>query len=134
MLAVSDEAGISEKDWHAIASRAELPCGREQYLAEAGKVRTKLNSRRQYPRVGLRTIAIIWHAGEAHAAYTKDLSRIGIGFYSPIQLFPRDAVQIWLPGHSLYELRIRRCRLLKDRCFECGATFEVDNRSSIAEQ
>jgi hypothetical protein len=132
MLAVSDEALLSAKDWQAIASRAELPCGWEQYLADSGKVRTKPNSRRQHPRVGLRTIAIFWHAGEAHAAYTKDLSRIGIGFYSPIQLFPRDAVQLWLPGHSLYELRVRRCRLLKERCFECGATFE--HRDDSAER
>jgi hypothetical protein len=134
MLAVSHEADLSEEDWRAIASRADLPCGWEQYLADSGKTHTKPNSRRQYPRIGLRTIAIIWHDGDVHAGFTKDVSRIGIGFYSPIQLFPRAAVRLWLPGHDLYELRIRRCRLLKERCFECGATFEADHRKNSAKR
>ncbi|HEX6963525.1 MAG TPA: PilZ domain-containing protein [Lacipirellula sp.] len=130
MLALSDEMELSEEGWGGLPSRAELPCEWREYAAGAGATRTKQHERRQFCRVGLRGIAIIWQDGQVHAGYTKDVSRKGIGFYSPVQLFPKAIVQLWIPGHPVLELRIRRCKRIKDLCFECGATFTADEQQS----
>jgi hypothetical protein len=125
MLDIRDATALSELDWEQLASRAELPCSWQDYAAGAGAVHTKADSTRQYCRVALRSIAIVWADGVAHAVYTKDVSKMGLGFYSPVHLLPRSSVRIWLPGRSPLGLKVTRCRRLDERCFECGALFDV---------
>lgn len=126
MLGIGDETELSEEGWSLLTSRVELPFSWDQYAAGAGVVRPKPTSRRQYCRVGLRSIAIMWYEGEAHATYTTDVSKLGIGFYSPLNILPRKTVQIWLPGRHVLPLVVQRCRRVGDRCYECGAKFIVD--------
>jgi hypothetical protein len=130
MLGVSDETVLSEQGWAGLTSRVALPCSWDQYAAGAGAVRAKADSRRQYCRVGLRSIAIIWIDGQPHATYTTDVSRLGIGFYSPMHLLPRKLVKIWLPGRSILQLRIQRCRRVAEHCFECGAKFDLEKNNN----
>ena len=132
MLDVSDETQLSEEGWTALPSRVELPCSWEQYASGAGVVRPKPTSRRQYCRVGLRSIAILWLEGVAHATYTTDVSKLGMGFYSPVNLLPRQTVQVWLPGRTVLPLTVQRCRRVADRCFECGAKFLVESKGKNA--
>jgi hypothetical protein len=124
MLDLIDATTLSEADWHELTSRAELPCSWQDYASAAGAMQTKPDSTRKYCRVALRSVAIVWADSDAHAAYAKDISKVGMGFYSPVQFLPRAFVRLWLPGHSLLRMRITRCRRLGERCFECGALFE----------
>jgi hypothetical protein len=128
MLGVCDETALSEEAWAALESRAALPCGWEEFVAEAGVVKHRADSRRQFVRVGLRQKAIFWHEGQAHAAYTKNLSRIGLAIYSPIHLLPLADIRLWVPGHPVFQLTVRRCRRLKEGCYECGAVFKLPAR------
>jgi hypothetical protein len=123
MLGVSNEATLSEETWSALASRVELPFSWQEFVAEAGVIKNRAHSRRKFVRVGLRQIAILSHDGQMHAAYTKNLSRIGLAFYSPVQLLPLAAIRVWILGHPEFQLTVRRCRRLQERCFECGAVF-----------
>jgi len=125
MLDIRDATTLSELDWEQLPSRAELPCSWPEYAAGAGTVHTRPDSTRQFCRVALRSIAIAWVGDAAHAVYTKDVSKTGMGFYSPIQLLPRASVRIWVPGRSVLGLRVSRCKRLGERCFECGTQFEV---------
>jgi hypothetical protein len=125
MLDLIDASTLSEASWQQLESRAELPCSWQEYSSSAGAVLTIPEDVRKYCRIALRSIAIVFVDEDAHAAYAKDVSKVGMGFYSPVNLLPRTFVRIWLPGRSLLRLRISRCRRLVDRCFECGGLFEA---------
>src|SRR6187401_1787167 len=120
MLDLLDATTLNEAAWAELGPRAELPCTLQEYMASGGAMSQKANSTRQYVRVALRSIAIIIVDDHPYAAYAKDVSKSGFGFYSPIQLFPKTIIRAWLPGHSLLRLRVTRCRRLAPNCFECG--------------
>ena len=125
MLDLLDATTLNEAAWTELVPRAELPCTLQEYLASGGAMSQKADSTRQYVRVALRSIAIIIIDDQPYAAYAKDVSKSGLGFYSPVQLFPKTIARAWLPGHSLLRLRLTRCRRLAPNCFECGGVFEV---------
>jgi hypothetical protein len=129
MLDLLDATTLTEASWQELASRAELPCTWQEYVA-AGTAQPIQNDTRKYCRIPLRSIAIVLSGEQAYAAYAKDISKVGIGFYSPVNMLPRDFVRVWLPGHSLLRVRLARCRRLRDRCFECGGLFEAVAQSS----
>jgi hypothetical protein len=64
-------------------------------------------------------------AGEVHAVYTNDISRMGLGILHHEQLLPGDEATIWLPNGRRYLLRTIRCRRLGENCYECGMLFEL---------
>jgi hypothetical protein len=125
MLDLIDATTLTEQSWQELASRAELPFSWQEYVAGAGTVQTLPEDVRKFCRVALRSIAIVFVDDEAHAAYAKDVSKVGMGFYSPVNLLPRTFIHIWVPGHSLLRARVSRCRRLGERCFECGGLFEA---------
>jgi hypothetical protein len=130
MLDLRDATTLSELDWERIPTRTELPFSLDEYAAGAGAVSTKFDSTRQFCRIALRSIAIIWVEDDVYAAYTKDVSKTGIGFYSPVHLLPRTIVQLWVPGRSVLPLSISRCKRLGPRCFECGTLFDLAAKRS----
>jgi hypothetical protein len=125
MLDLIDATTLTEASWQELASRAELPCSWQEYMAGAGAVQTTPDDGRKYCRIALRGIAIIFVDEQAHAAYAKDVSKVGMGFFSPVNLLPRTCIRLWVPGRSLLRLRVSRCRRLGERCFECGGLFEA---------
>jgi hypothetical protein len=125
MLDLIDATTLTEQSWHELASRAELPCSWQEYVAGAGTVQMLPEDVRKFCRVALRSIAIVFVDDQAHAAYSKDVSKVGMGFYSPVNLLPRTFIRIWVPGRSLLRVRVSRCRRLGERCFECGGLFEA---------
>lgn len=83
------------------------------------------HTRRQFARAPLRTIGILVANGTAHAVYVKDASRLGIGFYSPVNLLPCKPITLLLPGKKPLQLRAARCRRLGEMYYECGARFDL---------
>ena len=92
-------------------------------------MRVQADSQRRYNRTYLRGIGILHCEEQDLAVYLKDLSRMGVGFYSPVQLFPGDWVELQLTGKKLLKLQITRCLRIRDRCFDCGSVcdFSADN-------
>ena len=105
--------------WAAPSVVRELPCHWEKFI-NPSHINVP-SSRRRLFRTPLRTIAIIVQGTTPHAAYIRDLSRVGIGFYSPITLLPRKQVWICLPGRRVLLYRVVRCRRMGSNCYECGA-------------
>jgi hypothetical protein len=60
---------------------------------------------------------------EMHAIYMRDCSRAGMGLVSPIQLFPRERIQIWMNPQRSYALEVIRCRRICAQGYECGTIF-----------
>ena len=125
MLDICDATTLSEEAWRELASRTELPCSWQEYVTSGGVSHTKADSTRKYCRVSLRSIAIVIDGDQQHAAYAKDVSKSGLGFYSPVNLLPRTIVSLWVPGRALLRLRITRCRRLGERSYECGSVYEA---------
>jgi len=124
MLDLIDATTLSEQAWRQLASRAELPCSWDEYVTSGGVSNSKVNSTRKHCRVSLRSIAIVIDGDQQYAAYAKDVSKSGLGFYSPVNLLPRTIIQLWVPGRALLRLRITRCRRLGERSYECGTVYE----------
>ena len=127
MLDVLDAKELSERRWLQLPLRAKLPCSYAQYMNDRGGDRVRAATRRRFQRAPLRGIAIGVTTGETLALYTKDVSRMGVGFYSPVNLLPRAEIRLWIPGQRLLAMRVSRCRRLAGGCFEIGASFDFGN-------
>lgn len=122
MLGLRNADKIAEL-WDATESTAILPTSAEEFFAATGPVRERTNSRRAHERHHLRCRAIVKCDCLAHAVYLQDCSRMGIGLLSPVQLFPRQRIQLWMDDQRSYQLEIARCRRLGPKCYECGTVF-----------
>ena len=130
MLDLRNSRELIEYHWNSLDLRSELPCSEKEYWNRSGPVSVQANSQRRYNRTYLREIGIL-HSKEGDlAVYAKDLSRMGIGFYSPVQLFPCDRVELQIPGKILLNLKIVRCLRIRDRCFDCGTVFGFSTDNS----
>ena len=126
MLDSSFKKELSENTWNILPSRANLPCCWKEYFSQTGATRMESFSQRRYHRFHLRGIAILIRGNTYHAVYTKDLSRMGLGFYAPIQLLPKERIKIWLPQGKILDLTSARCFRLDTACYECGCLFHID--------
>lgn len=120
---------IIDVTWDEIATRAVLPCPHEDYFGAIGATPTSPDSRRQYRRIRARGEVVVKRGSATLAAYVVDVSPAGIGFYCPLQLFPRERVVISFAGYAALDLQMLRCRKVRDRCFSCGGRFIQGNMS-----
>lgn len=123
MLDLAHGVELNDEAFGPIVLHAELPCPPEEFFGLSGAVLLYGDSRRQYHRFYLREHVAMVRRGEAYGIYIKDASRKGIGFLSPIQLFPRDLVIAALPEFGALKLSVRRCRRLAPQCYDCGSIF-----------
>ena len=120
MLDLGDAKKIGDL-WQSTASQAALPATPEDFFGKVGPKRT--HEQRAYERHYMRCQAILRRECETHAIYMKDCSRRGMGLISPVQLFPRERVQLWMSQQRSYSLEIIRCRRIRPKCYECGTIF-----------
>ncbi len=107
--------------WDKTKSKAALPMTPEEFFGKAGL--KPLEGHRAFVRHYLRCQAIMQRVGETHGVYMKDCSRAGMGLISPVQIFPREEIQLWMNTNRCYSLEIIRCRRLQQNCYECGTIF-----------
>lgn len=132
MLDVGNEAELSLAEWQAVPSRAALPCSWAEYVGREAGDRIRADSRRRYARAPMCGIGVLSVGSIQHAVFTKDISRMGVGFYSPVNLFPRTLVELRLSGGRRLRLSVVRCRRLAQKCYEIGALFELGVRRASA--
>ena len=126
MLDVSDATEIGspksiDQVWGTLESQAELPVPADEFFSKSGQKR-QVNPR-EFERHYLRCQAILRRDLEQHAIYMKDCSRAGMGLVSPVQLFPRERIQVWMNPQRSYSLEVTRCRRIRAHCYECGTIF-----------
>jgi hypothetical protein len=127
MLGLGYEATLTEQDWHALSSRAQLPESLRDYFEKNDAQRVMVDCQRRYTRQILHNRAIMLVGNVRHACYTKDISRMGIGFYAPMNLLPKTILQFWLPYGRIMQLRVTRCRRLDALCYEIGTVFHCES-------
>jgi hypothetical protein len=109
--------------WTSISMRAALPCPEEVYFGSSGATPTSPDSRRRYRRLRVRGRAAVQRGSETLGAYASDVSPGSIGFFSPVQLFPKEKVIVTIEDCDPMELVITRCRRVRPQCYSCGGTY-----------
>ncbi len=122
MLDLSHATEVNDL-WDTIESKASLPTTPEEFFGKSGL--KALEEHRAFVRHYLRCQGILRRKRdrETHAIYMKDCSRVGMGLISPVQLFPRERIQILMNPQRNYKLEVIRCRRLRENCYECGTIF-----------
>jgi hypothetical protein len=131
MLELFASVGMNKQMWESLTSRTELPCTAEAYFLPSGAAAPHGDCGRQYRRFQFREKGVMARDGRYHAIYLKDASKKGMGFLSPVQVFPAERVQLLLAEPGLIDLEVRRCRRLRANCYECGCIF-ADGLASTA--
>lgn len=123
MLDAHNDQNLTETMWASAHSYAETPDD-PPFRHATGAVRDDYLSRRNYHRFLVSRRAILVHGRETHGVYVKDMSKGGVGFFAPFQLFPNEVAWLLLPdGGKKLQFRSRRCRRRGTNCYEVGAQF-----------
>jgi PilZ domain len=126
MLDINHDEQLIDELWESAATKVSLSDSfRKLFFASHGAMPMFHDNRRAYHRYFMRGKAVVLRGDASLAAYTKDVSRQGVGFLSPVQLLPKERVKLRLPKTQL-SLEIARCRRVEPGCFECGARFALE--------
>lgn len=111
--------------WEATPAKVDLPDSlRASYFRAQGPEPLFHDNRRSYHRYFMRGKAVLKRGPSMIGTYTKDVSRQGVAFLSPVALLPKERVKLRVPATEL-SLEVTRCRRLEPKCFECGAKFAL---------
>lgn len=125
MLDLGDERQLSYELWQSLSSRAKLPTALRDLLQQHAGDGIMADCQRRYARKVFHSVAIMTLTGARHACYAKDISRMGIGFYSPVNILPKKVLHLWLPHGKILQLRVTRCRRLAAHCYEVGSVYHL---------
>jgi hypothetical protein len=124
MLDLGHDLGVNAEMWETVERKAKLPERlRRDFFDPTGPTSISHECKRSFHRFYLRAAAIVRRESTLLGGYTLDVSRQGIGFLSPVQLFPLERVELQLPSGASYRLEIARCRRIDRDCFACGGRF-----------
>lgn len=123
MLDSGTQLPLKAPAWQSLPVRARLPEMPTEYLDKEGPMPVMPDSRRGYHRQYMRTPAVLFYREQFYAAYVADLSRSGVGLYSPVQLFPVSDILLWVVDGSRLQLRTKNCVRLDECCYRSGAEF-----------
>ncbi|TWU37399.1 PilZ domain-containing protein [Novipirellula artificiosorum] len=117
---------------HSVAWEIELPSEWSDYFDGNGETGVVIaEDERSNQRVGIRRRALLWpelhlpfvERGDVPVGiYTRDFSRSGAGFLSPIEFYPEEEVRIVVP-HFWVRVRVTRARRVGETCYETGAVL-----------
>jgi len=125
MLEIDNGQALIEELWGQAATKVQLPESlRQKFFDVQGAMPLYHDNRRAYHRYFMRGKAVLKREQMVLATYTKDVSRQGIGFLSPVPLLPKERVKLQVATREL-SLEVTRCRRVDPGCFECGAKFAL---------
>ena len=123
MLDYQLSMSVSDHAWNTSTARATLAQSDEEFFAESGAGAQAEDSRRRYRRIRARGRAIAVRGTERYGVFTDDVSPFGIGFFSPIQLFPKEQVTLYFEESDKVVLEVRRCVRTEQNSYSCGGNF-----------
>ena len=125
MLELDHAQKLMDELWDKTSTKVQLPGGqRDNFFGLRGPAPIFMDNYRTFHRYYMRGKALLKRGEKTFGTYTKDVSRQGVGFLSPVQLMPKERVQLQLPVGEL-GLEVARCRRIEKGCFECGARFAL---------
>ena len=130
MLEVDNGQKLMEDLWEATTSKVELPESlRPAFFGAQGPEPLFHDNKRSYHRFYMRGKAVLKRGKTMFGTYTKDVSRQGVAFYSPVPLLPKERVKLRLATAEL-TLEVTRCRRVEPNFYECGGKFALQGHST----
>lgn len=124
MLECRNERCVVDADWSNLELQAVLPDSiKACFFDKIGPMPRFKHNQRQYHRYYFRHRSILNDGGTQLGVFTTDISRLGVGFLSPVQLLPLRSVFLKLPNGAELSLQATRCNRIDRLCYECGARF-----------
>ena len=124
----------------SIEWRIALPKSMSDFFEQRGYVAPFEGDERRYPRAHMPTRGVMLFSESlpflqrdmesAIGVFTANISRGGMGFVSPIQLFPEERVRILLPT-CWFDLRIAHCRRIAENAYRIGCHLLSKNDPSL---
>lgn len=125
MLEIDHGQKLMDDLWEATTAKVELPESlRTEYFGADGPGPICADNRRVYHRYFMRSKAVLKRGNAMLGTLTKDVSRQGVAFLSPVALLPKERIKLRVPAAEL-TLEVNRCRRVSKNCFECGAKFAL---------
>jgi hypothetical protein len=109
--------------WRVAAPKTHLPNSAADFFDQSGPANLVFRSQRRFHRFFARGKAVLDRDGAYLGIFTKDVSRDGLGFLSPVELTPHEKLDLHIVGAPQRIVEITRCRRVADRCYDCGANF-----------
>lgn len=122
MLEFDNGQKLMDELWEMVEAKVSPDLLGADFYAAHGPAHGHNENQRAYHRYFMRGKAILKREKSIVGGYTKDVSRQGVGFLSPVQLMPKERVKLRLPVVEL-GLEVTRCRRIGKDCFECGGKF-----------
>lgn len=123
MLDLNLSATVSDHVWESASERVTLPQSVKDFFDQQGAAPVAENTRRRYRRVFVRGRGIVLRGNNKYGAYTIDVSPMGVGFFAPLQLLPKEKIGLLFEESGLLRLEIRRCVRTGPNCYSCGGNF-----------
>jgi hypothetical protein len=123
MLDLCYERELIDTAWEATSTKTRLPAAELEFFNSKGPLPISPENKRTFHRFYLRGKALLKRRDTFLGVYTKDVSRRGIGFLSPVQLLPKEQVNLRMPGTKELMLEVTRCRRVDHGCYDAGAKF-----------
>ena len=125
MLEIDNGQNLMNDLWDATPQKVQLSASlKNEFFAAHGAGPVYFDNKRVYHRYYMRGKAVLKRGEAMIATYTKDVSRQGLAFLSPVPLLPKERVKLRVPCAEL-GLEVTRCRKIEPGCFECGAKFAL---------
>ena len=125
MLEIDNGQKLMNDLWNATPQKVQLSAAmKQEFFAVSGAGGVYFDNKRVYHRYHMRGKAVLKRGESTIATYTKDVSRQGVAFLSPVPLLPKEKVRLRVPAAEL-GLEVTRCRKIEPGCFECGAKFAL---------
>lgn len=123
MLGCGHEQLLMAELWELTETKVQIPAALASGFTDLrGPTSRFYDDKRDFHRFFLRGKAVVKRNGKKLGAYTKDVSRSGVGFLSPVQLMPKERVCLTLATAEL-TLEVSRCQRVEQACFDCGGRF-----------
>jgi hypothetical protein len=124
MLEFNHDPKPLEDLWQSTVKKVEMSDSMKAEFFSVTGAPLFFDNRRTYHRYQMRGKAVLQRGDAMLGTYTKDVSRQGIAFLSPVPLLPKEHVKLRMPNTEL-GLEVTRCRRIEPDCFECGAKFSL---------
>ena len=125
MLEVDNGQTLINDLWEASSAKVQMTeAMRKDFFAPKGLMPSYFDNKRTYHRYFMRGKAVLRRGSTLIGTFTRDVSRQGVGFLSPVQLMPKERVSLRLPVTEL-QLEVARCKRIAKGCYECGARFSL---------
>ncbi len=124
MLEFNDGQKLMDELWAGTAEKVCPDALEKDFFAKRGPAPIVGFNQRAYHRFFMRGKAVLKRGSTMLGTFTRDVSRQGVGFLSPVQLMPKERVSLRLAVTEL-QLEVARCKRIAKGCYECGARFSM---------